>query len=296
MDEKLQEAKSQAATGMQALQARNGVAAETAFKRAIELGWPGPDVWVTLSFAKSLLGDMDGRLSALESALQVDPSSVRARLHYGQALVGAGRHEDASAAFRRGLEGLGTLTTRSPEIDQLVSAARNFLGETTPAAPQQAGPHPLDEFAKAHNVGSQPEDELFQQSLDILAGRTQPHLSNPTRYYYPGLPNRQFYPLDDFAWTDALAEKTPEIRAELQTLLTRQAAEANRFAPYVEKSGREGAGVSHPLLDNPEWSAFYLIKQGRRIEENIALCPKTMAAIEALGEEARPAPNHRSYP
>ncbi|MGB3625862.1 MAG: aspartyl/asparaginyl beta-hydroxylase domain-containing protein, partial [Henriciella sp.] len=51
-----------------------------------------------------------------------------------------------------------------------------------------------------------------------------------------------------------------------------------------------GTGVYHPLQGNADWSAFYLIKQGERIEENIARCPRTMAAIDAIGEAAHPAP------
>ena len=62
------EARDQSAKGMQALRQKDGRGAEAAFRRAIELGWPGPDVWVTLSFAKSLQGDMAGRIAALERA------------------------------------------------------------------------------------------------------------------------------------------------------------------------------------------------------------------------------------
>ena len=49
---------------------------------------------------------------------------------------------------------------------------------------------------------------------------------------------------------------------------------------------------AHALRGNPDWSAFYVVKQGQRVEENIARCPATFAAIEALGENARPAPAH----
>jgi len=59
MSDKLDEARSRAAAGMQALQAKNGQAARAALGEAIELGWPGPDVWIALSFAHSLLGDME---------------------------------------------------------------------------------------------------------------------------------------------------------------------------------------------------------------------------------------------
>lgn len=285
MDERLAKARSLAAEGMQALQRADGMAALQAFSRAIDMGWPGADVWIARSFAHSLLGDMEARLGALEKALEVDPASVRARLHYGQALVGAGRQEEAEPHFLEGLEGARALEHRNAEIEQLIRAASDFVGMAS-----EPDPHPVDEFARAHGVGDDPEDDLFQQSLDLLAGRALSYVSRPTRYLYPGLPSRQFYRPEDFDWTSALAAKTPEIRAELDELLARQSLEASAFAPYVEKAGREGAGVSHPLLDNPDWSAFYLIKQGERVKENIALCPRTMAAIDAIGDDAAPAP------
>lgn len=285
MDDQLAQARQYAAAGMTALGKSDGAQANAAFLKAIELGWPGSDVWITLSIAKSLLGDMPARLSALEKALEIDPSSARANLHYGQALVGAGRNADAKVAFGRGLEAFAILATRSAEMEQLAHAARDFLGDSAPSTL-----HPLDKFADEHGVRGDEEDELFKLSLDILAGRAQTFTSRPTRYYYPGLPDRQFHPASQFAWTDTLAARTPEIRAELQALLQRQKEETTRFSPYVESGGREGSGVSHPLLDNPEWSAFYLIKQGQPIEENIAQCPRTHAAIKAIGEDAEPAP------
>lgn len=290
MDEQLTEARSKASAGMQALQAKNGPAARSALTEAIELGWPGADVWVALSFAHSLLGDMESRIASLRKALEIDPASLRARLHLGQALVGAGQLEAAEAEFVKGLETTPPAGSWTSELDQLVQAARRFLAERNIDVSQDAADSPLDTFAREHDVGSEPGDALFQQSLDFLAGRRVPYASKPTRYYYPGLASRQFYPAEDFAWTKGLSDSAPDIRAELESLLARQSDAAKGFAPYVEKTGREGAGVSHPLLDNPDWSAFYLIKQGKRIEENIALCPKTMAAIDAIGEDASPAP------
>ncbi len=287
MDEQLQQAKNLAADGMNALRAGNGQAASAAFTRAIELGWPGADVWVTLSFAKSLLGDMSGRIQALQKAVELEPSSVRARLHLGQALVGAGETDAARAAFREGLQGVPGLANRSSEIDQLIAAAESFLG---PEARPEKTPHPLDDFARDHNVGAHPDDGLFSQSLDFLMGRSVPYTSRPTRYLYPGLPSRQFYPASAFDWAGPLAAKTEDIRSELQSLLERQTAEPDQFSPYVEAGGREGGTGSHPLLDNPDWSAFYLVKQGVRQDANIALCPKTMAAIDAIGADATPAP------
>jgi aspartyl/asparaginyl beta-hydroxylase (cupin superfamily) len=33
------------------------------------------------------------------------------------------------------------------------------------------------------------------------------------------------------------------------------------------------------MVNNPDWSAFYLIKNGHVVEENAARCPRTMAAV-----------------
>ncbi|MEE2877419.1 MAG: aspartyl/asparaginyl beta-hydroxylase domain-containing protein [Pseudomonadota bacterium] len=288
MQDKLSDARNEAVAGMNALQQRDGRRALAAFKKAVSLGWPGADIWIATSFAHSLLGDFPNRLAALEKALDIEPGSARARLHYAQALVGAGRGEDARPHFERGLAEAQKLAGLSEEMRQLVEAARTHLGQQ-PDKRQEAV---LDAFAAEHAVGSEPGDELFAQSLDILLGRKRPYVSQPTRYLYPGLPSRQFYPATDFTWTNDLASRTDAIRAELEGLLAGASGTPSGFAPYVEAGGRETTGPSHPLQDNPEWSAFYLVKQGHRIEENIARCPETMTAIDALGDDTKPAPAH----
>ena len=294
MTDKQAEARGYAAEGMQALQRRDAKGAEAALTKAIALDWPGPDIWVALSFAKSLQGDMAGRISAIEKALEIEPASVRARLHLGQALVGSGRGKEAEAEFRQGLAGVTPELKRNPEINQLTHAAEAYLAEHGAPEPPEEAPDEMQEafdaFIEQHDIGSAPDDDLFRQSLDLLSGRAQHYPSRPTRYFYPGLPGRQFYPTSRFDWASPLAAATGDIRAELQALLSKQAAADAGFAPYVEKTGREGVSLSHPLLDNPDWSAFYLIKQGQRIEENIRRCPKTWAAIEAIGDAANPAP------
>ena len=36
------------------------------------------------------------------------------------------------------------------------------------------------------------------------------------------------------------------------------------------------------MMDNPDWSAFYLWKDGDLVSENAARCPRTMAAVENI--------------
>lgn len=279
MDARLEQARSHAATGMQALGRRDGMAARTAFERAISLGWPGPDVWVALAHARGLLGEHDGRRAALEQALNLSPDDLRARLYLADHCA---HHGDTAKAAGLFASAIRDAPDGSPdeELSALLQRASTFL--------ETHGHEQTDLLAPFQDLdlGTASDDTLFIQSLDILAGRARPFYPQPTRYLYPGLPIRQFYPRQQFPWAGALEGRTPQIRAELEALLD---SARSSFKPYVERQGRE-TGVSHHLLDNPDWGAFYLVKQGHRIEENIARCPVTMAAIDAIGEDAFPAP------
>ena len=117
----------------------------------------------------------------------------------------------------------------------------------------------------------------FDESLNILMGKQPVYVQQPRRYYFPGLPQIDFYDTGQFDWVPALEAKTAEIRAELQNVLT---DEGDKFHPYIERKGDHLNSPDHPLLDNRDWSAFYLWRDGKRIEENCARCPVTAAAIE----------------
>jgi len=71
-------------------------------------------------------------------------------------------------------------------------------------------------------------------------------------------------------------EAEDRIRAELKVVLE----EDTGFAPYVEAEANRPFFDDHGMLGNPSWSAFYLVKGGRRVEENIARCPSVMEALE----------------
>jgi hypothetical protein len=124
----------------------------------------------------------------------------------------------------------------------------------------------------------------LQQALDILLGRKAlelppvPHPQRPSIFHFPGLPQRAFYERDEFDWVPALEAEAPAIRAELEALL-REGAD---FRPYVEREKDRPRRDFHSLDDSPDWTAFYLWKDGTRLPENAARCPRTAAAIERV--------------
>ncbi len=116
----------------------------------------------------------------------------------------------------------------------------------------------------------------FAQSLDIVLGKKQIYLQQPNYYYFPGLPQIQFYERAPFPWLAAIERETDAIRAELQAVMQQPAA----FAPYVQGHRNRPPNEQAGMLNNPAWSAFYLWKNGEVVAENAARCPKTMQALQ----------------
>ena len=71
----------------------------------------------------------------------------------------------------------------------------------------------------------------FSQSLDILLGKKKLYFQQPHTYFFPELPQIQFYDRDDFPWLDKVEAATADIRAELLDVLEAGAA----FQPYVQR-------------------------------------------------------------
>ena len=71
---------------------------------------------------------------------------------------------------------------------------------------------------------------------------------------------------------------TGDIREELRAVMSGSPA----FEPYVRSDPGRPLRDQAGMADNPDWGAFYLWKDGERIEENAARCPRTMRALESV--------------
>src|SRR5262249_53719793 len=72
----------------------------------------------------------------------------------------------------------------------------------------------------------------FSSSFDLLAGRKRLYLREPRYYYFPGLPQIQFYDNARFPWLEQIEAATADIREELLGVLP-----GDDFKPYVEGGG-----------------------------------------------------------
>lgn len=121
----------------------------------------------------------------------------------------------------------------------------------------------------------------FQQALEMLMGErlrdpvTEEFPQLPKLFYYPGLPYVDFADPSAFPWANALEACYPAMRDEALGLL----AEQDGFAPYVTKVANRPQGDAHGLLENSDWSSFYLWENGHPVAQNAARCPAIYKAL-----------------
>jgi hypothetical protein len=212
--------------------------------------------------------DERAQAAAVDRALAQDPRDLRALIMKGDLLQRAGDAKAALAHYQGALRVAAGLQQLPADLAREVARARDVCRQ---AAERY-------EHALRARLGSVDPAGRFAQSLEILFGRRRIYHQEPRQYYFPGLPQIQFYPREDFPWLDTVEAATDDIRAELLQVLDEEGA----FAPYVQGGpGRPriyGAG----MLDNPAWSAFYLWKDGALVTRNAGRCPRTMAMLEAV--------------
>lgn len=254
--------------GIQAFRAGRAAEARALFEQAVAIV-PPPGArrpWVMLAQACRQDGDAVAETAALEAALAEDPRALGALLMMGDRKRIDGDDRAATQFFRAALALAGT-GQPAPGMAPMIDGARRFLAD----AGQRFEAHLL-----AGIDGGQ-GGQRMAQAVDLLLGRTQLYLQQPSMFYFPGLPQRPFYEREEFDWLPQLEAQAPAIRAELEAVL----AGEDGFQPYVERSQGRPA-PANALLDDPSWSAFFLWKNGEPVAANAARCPVTMAALAAM--------------
>jgi len=135
----------------------------------------------------------------------------------------------------------------------------------------------LEEWLAAAGLAPEQVSDRFRRSIEILFGERQATLTKqrPSVFYFDGLPQREFYERESFAWLAGLEALTGAIREELVAVL----ADEQGVTPYVRPEPNRPHHDFHGLLNDPRWSAFYLIEDGEPHPTNAARCPRTMDAL-----------------
>jgi tetratricopeptide (TPR) repeat protein len=253
-----------------ALRRGDAATARAGFERLAAAGHAELATWYGLAHACQALGDLAGALDALERALACAPDNLQLLLMKADLLAASGKASAAVQFYRAVLR-------TAPPPEELPPALAAQLARARVQCDRYAGQfeaHLLDRVRAAGLDGGR-DSARFAASLDLLLGKKEVYLQQPRLYYFPGLPQTQFFERADFPWLDRVEAATADIRAELLAVLEDEGA----FAPYVQANPDLPAIERGGMHGNPAWSAFYLWRNGELVAENAARCPKTLAAL-----------------
>ena len=253
--------------GYAALQRGDLASARMAFERATAAAKNDVRGWLLLAQTCASQGDRAAEEQALDRALIAEPRHLVALLAKGELLEARGEDRAAVSYFSIALQ------TDATGLPPALAARLRHAAAAVEAAGGRFAAH-LDQSLVRAGVAPDQRPPRFAEALDIMAGRKEVQLQQPTSFFYPGLPQTTFYDPRGFDWVAGFEAAAPAMRAEVEQLL----AGTESFHPYVEgDANRPNRG--HALLGDARWSAFDLWRGGEEVAENARRCPATMAAL-----------------
>jgi hypothetical protein len=267
-----QEAERLLREGVDALRQNRPKDARQLFAEVTQTGRAGAQVWLLLAAACRETDDPSAEETALDNLLILEPRLLRGHLMKGDCRARAGDDHGALNFYESArLIALGQQVPNDllPDLRRAEEWVAHFkvrLSEEREAS------------LAARGVSREGRSARFQKSLDILSGEKRIFVQEPTGYYFPELPQIQFYDPTIFDWVPAIESAAGEIREELERLL---AAGTEGFRPYLRRDPNRPRLDDNRLLDDSDWSALFFCENGSQFEEAIARCPKTWEAVQA---------------
>ncbi|QIB65497.1 aspartyl/asparaginyl beta-hydroxylase domain-containing protein [Kineobactrum salinum] len=253
---------------------RNGDAAEAAeLLQALTAAGPvAASTWLALAFARVNLDQADAALAAVDRALQLEPRNLRALLFKADHLDRLGQASTALQFYQAALR----VAAATPQLPADVVQGLNRAQDVCDRRAAQYENYLLETLEDAGF--SRREHPRVAESLDIACGKAPVQLQQPTRFYFPGLPQRAFYGREEFPWVAELEAQTDAIREELLAI----SRDDRHFQPYLEVNEHQPILNSSRNLGSMDWGACYLWREGERVAAVAEQCPRTVAALEQV--------------
>ena len=257
-------------SGVQALRRGDAREARDAFEPIVASGQADASTCVGLAYACRALKDNVAALAAVDRALTLEPRNLRALILKADLLAESGNERAASSFYLAAVRTAPSSNEIPPDMRDEFSRAQGMCQHY--AAQFESF---LRDYLNGQGLTARRPTARFNDSLDILLGKKKIYFQQPRYYYFPELPQIQFYDRNDFPWLDKVEDATADIRVELTEILK----DASVFRPYVQGNPNRPHNEQNGLLNNPDWSAFYLWKDGEIVPDNAARCPRTLNAL-----------------
>jgi len=271
-----------AACGLLALRMGDLREARALIEEAVAREPGNPRFLVNLSMVLREERESDAELKVLDQALALDPYFFTANLQKGSLFEQQGNMKRATRAYhaalgslRPGMQLPGGLRPALEHAQQVVRANFQRLEELL-----QSRLAPL-----RRQYAGEAQDRV-DDCLAVFLGTKRIYHAQPTMTHFPRLPAICFFERRDFPWIGAVEAATADMRDELGALLVSAPQE---FIPYVSHAPQSPLGQWRDLNNSKRWSALFLQKDGKDYGDNIARCPRTMAALAQAPQVQIPA-------
>ena len=255
--------------GHDALKRGDAATARACFEQAASLDPRDADAWFGTALAARNLGDNGAAHAALDRALALAPRSLRALVAKADLCTADGDVRAAASFYA------AAIRNAPPQLSAEQQSELRRAQEMRERFAREYENFLLEKLA-AGGFDANRSSPRFRQSLDLMMGRKKIYLQQPQQYYFPELPQIQFYDREQFPWLEAIEAATEDVAAELEAVLTTGA----EFEPYVQEQLDRPRRTDDRMTNNEGWTAYYLWRDGRIVEDHASHCPKTMKALE----------------
>ena len=240
-----------------------------------------PILYQNLGLVYKARGELDLALAALDRAVALRPDFHTALFHKGALLEALGRTDEAVALYWREWRRFPNTQSLSADIT-VPTAFREVLvraAETMRTTQQRLIADVMEPLQKDQGVEAW---SRVMAAAGIHLGLIKPQyahpLQQPSFLYLPDTEPRAFFEREEFPWISDLEAATPEIRAELQQILSTEGV----LNPYVQTDQGIDPGIWRELNGSLNWSAYHLYKGGNLLDEHAVRCPVTVDSARKL--------------
>ncbi len=255
--------------GLEALRRGDNQGAFDALRAAATAGSADRDVHFALALVARALKHHGDALEASERVIGFEPRNVQALIIKADALKGLGRERAASSAYLMAVKA-APAQGLPPALAQDVARAK--------AACATATRH-YEDFLRERAADAGFNDRTGQsrvgQALDLMFGRKQIFVQQPLKFYFPELPQIQFYDPAVFPWRETVEATTGAVKDEALAAWQGGAG----LEPYVPETSLRPHVANRALMGNADWTAYHLYQEGERQPDNAARCPRTMETL-----------------
>lgn len=272
--------------GVDALKRGDAATARARFEELLANGDNDPQTWLAAALARHAMGDIDAAHQALDEVFARDQQNLRALLLKADCYMADGDRRAAAPFYTAVVRMVPDLAAVPPQARQEIERAKAALAHYRNSMMAH-----LEDSIEQDGLPLSSASPRFIHSLDLLAEKKQRQLNpsedypeQPRAFYFPELPATGYYPRDPFPWLGDLEDAVDDIADEL----AKARENPDLFAPYIHAEGNRPVRNDHRNLDNADWSALFLWRDGELADGAEALFPKTLKALEAAPLEIIP--------